>query len=280
MNARAELLPPEPMVPVPYRVVSHAQDTHDTATVALEPVDAALGPWAPGQFNMLWAFGVGEVPISISGGEGSGILHTVRAVGAVTAALCDRRPGDVVGVRGPFGTDWGVDAAAGHDVMVIAGGIGLAPLRPAIRQLVAQRERFGAVAVLVGARTPDELLFRTELEGWRARFDTDVAVTVDRATGGWRGRVGVVTKLVPRAAFEPSNTVALICGPEVMMRFAAQALLDRGVAPGDIRISMERNMQCAVGHCGHCQLMGEFVCQDGPVFSYDRVAPWLRVREL
>lgn len=282
MPAHAELAPAEPMVPLRYRVASRVQETHDTTTLALEPVDRALERFAPGQFNMVWAFGVGEVPISISGDAASDgpILHTVRAVGAASAALCDSRPGDVVGLRGPFGTDWGVDTAAARDVVVVAGGIGLAPLRPAIHHLLSRREQFGAVVVLVGARTPAELLFRTALEAWRARFDTEVGVTVDHATAEWRGRVGVVTKLIARASFEPSNTVALVCGPEVMMRFAAQALLDRGVRPGGIRVSMERNMQCAVGHCGHCQLVDTFVCKDGPVFSYDRVAPWLRVREL
>lgn len=282
MHALADVAQVDALVPVRYRVVDRRPETHDSVTLALEPIDAPLAPFAPGQFNMVWAFGIGEVPISVSGDPSGGgpLFHTIRAVGAVTRALCALEPGGVVALRGPFGTDWGVDTAAGHDVVVVAGGIGLAPLRPAISRLLAQRERYGEVAILVGARSPEELLFREELESWRGRFDVEVGVTVDGATPEWRGRVGVVTKLIPRASFDPANTVAMVCGPEVMMRLTAQALVDRGVAASDVRVSMERNMQCAVGHCGHCQLSGSFVCKDGPVFPYERVVPWMRVREL
>ena len=265
------------MVPVSYRVARRRRETHDTWTLELEPVREALEPLAPGQFAMLYAFGKGEVPISVSRLP---LVHTIRAVGTVTAALCDLRRGDVVGVRGPFGTAWPVEAAEGADVVVVAGGIGLAPLRPAIDHVLAHRERYGRVVVLYGGRSPEELLYTAELERWRGRFDVEVGVTVDQADAGWLGRVGVVTTLVPRADFDPASTVAMICGPEVMMRFAVAALQERGVPAEAIYVSLERSMKCAIGLCGHCQLGPEFICHDGPVFPWDRVEPLLRVREL
>jgi NAD(P)H-flavin reductase len=247
-------------------------------TLELEPAgDAAVGPFAPGQFAMLYAFGKGEVPISVSALP---LVHTIRAVGVVSAALCDARRGDVLGVRGPFGTAWPVEAAEGADVLVVAGGIGLAPLRPVVHHLLAKRERYGRVVVLYGDRSPERLLYTAELERWRGRFDVEVHVSVDQAPAGWHGRVGVVTTLVARADFDPAHTVAMICGPEVMMRFAVAALQDRGVPAKAIHVSLERSMKCAIGLCGHCQLGPEFVCKDGPVFRWDRVEPLLRVREL
>ena len=266
------------MVPVPYRVAARRQETHDSWTLELEPAGGgALEPLAPGQFAMIYTFGKGEVPISVSRLPQ---IHTIRAVGTVSAALCDARPGDVLGVRGPFGTAWPVEAAEGTDVVVLAGGIGLAPLRPAIDHVLAHRERYGNVVVLYGGRSPEELLYTAELERWRGRFDVEVGVTVDQAAAGWRGRVGLVTTLVPGATFDPEHTVALLCGPEVMMRFAAAALIERGVAAEAIHVSLERSMKCAIRLCGHCQLGPEFVCHDGPVFTWDRVEPLLRVREL
>jgi NAD(P)H-flavin reductase len=265
------------MVPVSYRVGRRRRETHDSWTLELEPVREALDPLAPGQFAMLYAFGKGEVPISVSRLPQ---VHTIRAVGIVSAALCDLRRGDVVGVRGPFGTAWPVEAAEGTDVVVLAGGIGLAPLRPAIDHLLANRERYGRVVILYGGRSPEELLYTAELERWRGRFDVEVHVAVDQAAAGWRGRVGVVTTLVPRADFDPDHTLAMICGPEVMMRFAVAALQDRGVPAEAIFVSLERSMKCAIRLCGHCQLGPEFICHDGPVFPWDRVEPLLRVREL
>ena len=271
-----------PMVPARYRVRDSTPETADTTTIALEPLDEPLPDPAPGQFHMLWSFGIGEVPVSVSGDHRSdgALLHTIRSVGAVTAALCRSGPGDVIGLRGPFGSTWGLEDAAGHDVVVLAGGIGLAPLRTAVARLLAERDRYGRVTVLVGARSPADLVFTRDLERWRDRFDAEVEVTVDHADPGWSGDVGVVTRLIPRASFDPENTVALVCGPEVMMRFAAEALVDAGVAPERIRVAMERNMKCAIGHCGHCQLQHLFICKDGSVLPYARVAPLLGVREL
>ena len=267
------------MTPVPYRLGTRVRETADTWTLVYEPVAEAVRP-APGQFTMLYAHGVGEVPISasVAGGVDGTLVHTIRDVGAVSHALAHAEPGAVVGVRGPFGTTWPLDAAAGGDLLLVAGGIGLAPLRPAIRHALAHRDRFGSVSVLIGARTPGDLLFVEEIEAWRG--GVDVGVTVDRAGRGWRGRVGVVTQLVGQAAFDPARTVAMLCGPEVMMTFTVRTLLGQGMAKDRIHLSMERNMRCAVGLCGHCQLGPVLICRDGPVFSYDRLEPLMAVREL
>ena len=267
-----------PMIPVPYRVARRRRETHDSWTLELEPAGGApVEPFAPGQFAMLYAFGKGEVPISVSALP---LVHTIRAVGAVSAALCDARRGHVLGVRGPFGTAWPVEAAEGADVVMLTGGLGLAPLRPVVHHVLAHRERYGRVVVLYGARSPGELLYTAELEHWRGRFDVQVEAAVDQAAAGWRGRVGVVTTLVPRADFDPAHTLAMICGPEVMLRVAAAALRARGVPAEAIFVSLERSMKCAIGLCGHCQLGPAFVCKDGPVFRWDAVEPLLRVREL
>jgi NAD(P)H-flavin reductase len=231
---------------------------------------------------MLYAFGVGEVPISTSGDhDGDGRLtHTIRAVGAVTRALCALEPGAVVGVRGPFGTEWPLDEATGGDLVVVAGGIGLAPLRPAVRHALARRDDYGAVSVLVGARTPQDLLFVHELEAWRGRLDVEVDVAVDAAAPGWHGRVGLVTTLIPGAVIDPPRASALVCGPEVMMTFVVRALVGRGVPLERIWVSMERNMRCAVGHCGHCQLGPTLICRDGAVFPAAAMTRLMEVREL
>jgi NAD(P)H-flavin reductase len=270
-------------LPAAFRVADKQRETADTWTLRLEPADAAADAprFAPGQFAMLYAFGVGEAPISISGfGEDGAVVHTVRAVGAVSAAICAAEPGDVLGLRGPFGTVWPLTDAEGRDVLVIAGGIGLAPLRPVVHELLAHRDRYGAVSVLYGGRSPADLLYASELEAWRGRFDVDVDVIVDVADTDWRGRVGVVTRLIPRAVFDPQSAVAMICGPEVMMRLTALALEDHGMSRDRIWLSMERGMTCATGHCGHCQLGPLFICKDGPVLRRDVVEPLMRVAEL
>jgi len=263
----------DPMRSLPYRVAEVRRDNDDTFTLELTPPSGAAAPFRPGQFNMLYVFGVGEVPISISGDPGrpETLVHTTREVGAVTRAMRGLRVGDAIGVRGPFGTHWPVEAAEGRDIVLIAGGIGLPPLRPALYHVLARRERYGRVVLLYGARTPEDLLFRDELAAWRSQLDLEVHVTVDRATGSWRGNVGVCTPLVKRAPIDPRRTVAMICGPEVMIRAACQELARRGVSPEDTFVSLERNMKCAVGLCGHCQLGTHLVCRDGPVFPYDQV---------
>jgi len=272
----------DPLTPRRFRVLEVRRDTHDTVTMDLAAVDGADLCFTPGQFTMLQAFGVGEVPISVSGDPAHScrLTHTVRDVGGVTRALCAVDPGDVVGVRGAFGRGWQVDDAEGGDVLVVAGGIGLAPLRPAVLAVLGDREAYGRVSVLYGARSPTELLFPEELEWWAGDGAVDVHVTVDHATPDWRGRVGVVTDLVQHARFDPARTLALVCGPEVMMRYVAAALTASGVPPERIRLSMERNMRCGVGLCGHCQLREHLICVDGPVFGLDRLRPLLDTREL
>jgi NAD(P)H-flavin reductase len=270
---------PEPavMAPRPFRVERKSRETYDTWTLELAPVRGEPLQAAPGQFTMLYAFGIGEVPISVSG---SPLVQTIRAVGPVTRALCASRPGTVIGVRGPFGTSWPVEEAKGRDVLILAGGVGLPPVRPALYHVLAHRADYGRVIVLYGARTPEDLVFGKELERWRSRLDVDVDVTVDAAIGGWRGKVGVVTTLIPRAQLDPDETVAFVVGPEIMMRFAARALLDEGVSPDRIWLSMERSMKCGVGLCGHCQYGPFLVCRDGPVFPYAEIEPYLGIREL
>jgi anaerobic sulfite reductase subunit B len=282
MATAPEYVPAVPgaMAPAPYVVRERAQETADTWTLTLEPLAGEEPAVAPGQFVMVYVFGVGEVPISVSGalGRPAPLVLTVRAVGAVTRALCAAEPGDVLGVRGPFGNDWPVAAAAGADVVVAAGGIGLAPLRGVLLHVLERRADYGALVLLYGARTPGDLLYRSELEGWRAAASVDVIV--DAADATWHGKVGVVPQLVSRAAFDPETAAAFVCGPEVMMRFAVQALLGRGIAAERIAVSLERNMRCGVGHCGHCQLGPTLICRDGPVYDYATVTPWLRVRAL
>ena len=273
----------DPMRPEPFEVRHVTKETGDTFTLTLAPVAGAkFRPFAPGQFNMLYVFGVGEVPISISGDPARPeiLVHTIRSVGATTRAMQKLQRGDWVGVRGPFGTAWPVDKAHGHDVVLIAGGIGLAPIRPALYHVLLHRGLYGRVVLLYGARTPRDMLYPKELREWRSRFDVVVDVTVDRATMEWQGSVGVVTKMVQRSPFDPQSAMAFICGPEVMIRYAAQALEQRGTAGSSIFVSMERNMKCAVGVCGHCQFGPWFVCKDGPVFRYDRIERFFGMREV
>ena len=271
-----------PMWPAGYVVGARKVESSDTVTLLLRPAGDPIAPPLPGQFTMLYAFGVGEVPVSVSGiGQDQVLVQTIRAVGAVTRALCAAEPGDMIGVRGPFGTDWQVSTAAGTDLLVVAGGIGLAPLRPVMLAALAARDRGvrGRVVLLVGARSPGELLFPRELETWRRR-GADVRVIVDHGDEGWDGRVGLVTALIQDAVADPARTTAFVCGPEIMMRLSAQALADAGVPARDIRVSLERNMRCGAALCGHCQLGPLLLCRDGPVVSYAEAVPLLAIREL
>jgi NAD(P)H-flavin reductase len=273
----------DPMVPTPFVVHKVRRETADTYTLDLiRPGGGADLAFAPGQFNMLYAFGVGEVPISISGdpARGETLVHTVRDVGRATQAICRLKKGEALGVRGPYGTPWPVAEAAGSDLIIVAGGLGLAPLRPAIYHLLKERPAYGNLELIYGARTPGDLLYRRELERWRGRFDMRVHVTVDSASSDWRANVGVVTNLIGRARFDPPSTTALVCGPGLMMRFTVLELLNHGLTPAQIFVSMERNMKCGVGLCGHCQWGPFFICKDGPVFCYERIKDWFDRREV
>lgn len=271
------------MLARPFLVRRRIRETHDTFTLELDiPAEDGCFEFEPGQFNMLYAYGVGEIPISISGdpGETDCLTHTIRSVGSVSQALTALKPGEYAGVRGPYGMGWPVEHATNRDVLIVAGGIGLAPLRPAICHILNHRESYGKVTLLYGARAPEEIIFWKQLEKWRSRFDIQVLVTVDNATGDWKGRIGVVTTLINNANVDTSSCIALVCGPEIMMRFTLMGLLERDISEQSIFISLERNMKCGIGICGHCQLGPKFICKDGPVFAYDSVKSLFQKREM
>lgn len=243
---------------------------------------AELYAFRPGQFNMLYLPGVGEAAISLSANPRSrnAWAHTIRAAGGVTQTLARLRQGETLGLRGPFGRPWPMQECAGKNVILIAGGIGLPPLRPAIYEFLAQRDQYRQMTLLHGARTAEMLLYGREYADWSAR-GLDIQTTVDRPSPGWQGNVGVVPLLLNRVQMQdPQNTLVLMCGPEVMLRYCALAALHRRIPRANIWISTERNMQCAVGLCGHCQLGPDFICKDGPVFRYDHIAPYLDVEGL
>lgn len=269
------------MVPATMRVRRRIQETSDTFTLVLEP-EGGRFVFEPGQFNQLYVFGVGEVPISISGeaARPSVLVHTIRDVGTVTHALSKLRKGDTVGVRGPYGRGWPMKEAKGKDVILAAGGIGLAPLRPSILHVLANRDDYERVVIFYGARTPEDMLYPKELVKWRSRLDAKVSVTVDRADRSWHGNVGVITQLVSAARTDPGNTIAMVCGPEIMMHYMQIHLARLGVSNESIFVSMERNMKCAIGRCGHCQYGGDFICRDGPVFAFSDIERRFRVRAL
>jgi NAD(P)H-flavin reductase len=273
----------DPMLSHSYLVREISKETPDTFTLRLVPDAEPNGSsFQPGQFSMLWVFGVGELPISISGNpaERNQLIYTVRSVGQATNSLVTQTVGTAVGVRGPFGKGWPIEAARGHDVIIVAGGIGLAPLRPVIYEVLNHRDDYGRLVVLYGARSPHDLLYRKELVSWARQKETQVLVTVDYGGMNWRGHVGVVTTLFKYARLKPSRSIAMVCGPEIMMRFVTLELESHGLSRNDIYLSMERNMKCAVGFCGHCQYGPHFICKDGPVFAYEEMRPLLEKYEL
>ncbi len=275
----------DPFLPELYRVVRTAPEIPDVVTMDIVPVSGKeRAPFAAGQFNMLYVFGLGEVAISMSGDpcDTSRHVHTIRNVGKVSAALARLKEGDVLGVRGPFGTGWPVHEAEGLDVVMVSSGLGLAPLRPAIYHVLNNRERYGRVSILLGFHSPEDLLFLHEFEQWRQRLDIDLLVTVNHADRSWRGNVGAVQglKFIKRANFDPKETLAMVCGTETKMRYMANSLHDAGVPQDHIYISMERNMKCGMGICGRCQFGPEFTCKDGPVLRFDRISHILAVREI
>ncbi|MEU1999383.1 FAD/NAD(P)-binding protein [Nocardia gamkensis] len=268
---------------VPYRVIDRRTQTPDTVTLLLEPVGDAAPHFRPGQFMMLYSFGVGEIAISISGdpaGDDGTLEHTIRAVGAVSAALHGTELGGLIGVRGPFGTGWDLTSAIGGDLVIVGGGVGLAPLRSAVLTALAARSDYRRIVLITGARTPADMLFRDDQRLWPTAGPIEIEQTVDHPAPGWRGRVGFVTEPLAHLTVDPGKTTALLCGPEMMMRFCAQSLLRKGIAAADIQLSLERNMQCGVARCGHCQLGPLLLCRDGPVVDYATAEPLMAVREL
>jgi NAD(P)H-flavin reductase len=271
------------LVPVPFQVKSKKRETHNTYTLDLIPPNEKDFRFLPGQFNMLYSPGVGEVPISISGDPSisNRLVHTIRDVGATTQKLCSLKRGEFVGVCGPYGSSWPVVNGKGVDLLIIGGGIGLAPLRPALYQALIHREQFQNLCLLYGARSPRDIIYYKELQKLRSRFDLQVEVSVDHSMEStWDGCVGPVTKLLNRAVFDPSIARALVCGPEIMIRFVVKSLLLLGLHKSSIFVSMERNMKCAVGFCGHCQFGPYFICKDGPVFSWEKIEKLFPIKEL
>lgn len=228
----------------------------------------------PGQFVMVTVPGVGEAPISISSSpsRSNGRFELcIRRMGDVTGALHRMKPGDVVGIRGPFGHGFPIEQMRGKDLLFAPGGLGLAPLRSLINQVLDERGSFGRVIILYGAKRPAELLFRDELEQWAARDDVELHVTVDRGDETWTGNIGVITTLFPKVTVDPRNTVAVTCGPPIMYRFVLMEMLGKGIPETQIYLSLERRMKCGVGKCGHCQINNLYTCQDGPVFTYAQI---------
>lgn len=270
------------MLPRPFVVRSRREELADCVTLELVALDGDPLLFEPGQFTMLYVHGIGEVAISISGDPAASdsLIHTVRGVGAVSQALCRLSEGDRVGVRGPVGNSWPIERAVGKHLMIVAGGLGLAPVRPIIYWALANRERLASINIIYGTRAPDQILFAQQLLGLSAADRVRVGITVDLADQDWSGQVGVVTDLIPSMLRDPAETVAMVCGPEIMMRFTGQALAGAGVSAEEIFLSMERNMKCGIGWCGHCQLGPHLICRDGPVFPYPAVRDLMSVWEL
>ena len=284
-GVHAPTIAANPWVAHTVRIAEVREEIPGVATYSLEFCDPAIAAsyrFAPGQFNMLYMPGAGECAISLSADPASrnNWAHTIRTAGNVTGLIARLGVGGTLGLRGPFGTSWPTERCAGAEVIIAAGGIGLAPLRALVYAILNDRSRFGPVTVLYGSRFPEALLYPGEYEQWRQRC-ISVELTVDRASADWTGNVGAVPLLVDRLAVaNPANTVLLTCGPEIMMKYTIQAAVRKGVPVENTWVSLERNMQCALGFCGHCQLGPAFICKDGPVFRYDQIEPYLRVEAL
>jgi NAD(P)H-flavin reductase len=264
-------------------VMSRTQESPSIFTLRLRLSDAALQAdyrFAPGQFNMLYLMGVGEVPISIMSdpADRDGIGHTIRAAGRVTQGLARLQAGDQVGLRGPFGRGWPLQEIGGRDVVLVLGGLGCAPAVSVIHYILNRRERFGKLVIIQGVKHAEDLIWREQYDRWAALPNTQVLVAASHGAALWPWHVGRVTEVFGLAQFNPARAAAMMCGPEGMMQAAAENLLQRGLPESRLYLSMERNMQCAVGRCGHCQLGGSFVCRDGPVFGWGQVKDLLAHR--
>jgi NAD(P)H-flavin reductase len=273
----------DPMMTNPVMIRRVTWENDDTFTLTLQLSDSLPEfRFLPGQFNMMYVYGMGEVAISISSDPARrGTLdHTIHRVGTVTTALAHKKKGDFVAIRGPYGSSWPVDVARGKDICLVTGGIGLAPLRPLLYTILRERDAFGRVILLYGGRSPLDLLYRVELEKWGNEHQVETLVTVDRGDSSWKGHIGVVTSLFSYIKLDTRNTIAYVCGPEIMMKYTVDELERRGLSPDQVYLSMERNMKCAVGFCGHCQFGPTFICKDGPVYPLPMVRPLLDRKEL
>ncbi len=272
-----------PMRTHPARIIAIKEEAYAIATYEIEFEDPALKEayqFKAGQFNMLYLPGIGEAPISMSSDPATPqvIGHTIRYAGNLTRAISRLQVGDVIGVRGPYGSAWPLEQIEGDDLCIVTGGIGLAPLRPVIYHVLRHRERYGRVFLLYGARTPDDMLYEDEFESWKQQ-GIQLYLTVDRADPSWRGHVGVVPMLFYLLRLDPKKTTVLTCGPEIMIHFVIYEAMARRIPKERIYVSMERNMKCGVGICGHCQFGPHFVCKEGPVFPYAAIEPFFGVED-
>jgi len=275
---------PTPYLTHPARIIDRRTETagiYTYTTRFIDPVVRREFRFKSGQFNMLYAFGVGEVAISIVSdpAEPETIEHTIRIAGRVTGVIADWKVGDVVGIRGPYGNGWPVEEARRRDVVVITGGLGCAPVVGLINYIFRRREEYGELHILHGVKTPNDLLYRERFDEWRRAPRTRVYLTTDQPDKSWHYKIGVVTELFDELKV-PASSIVMLCGPEVMMRMAAHSLQAKGIADDAIFLSMERRMECAVGLCGHCQYREHFVCKNGPIFSYRTVKELFRVPNL
>jgi NAD(P)H-flavin reductase len=274
-----------PLIPQPADIVDKHVEAKGIFTFRLRFRDEETRKafhFLPGQFNMVYLFGVGEVPISIVSDPSDPDLldHTIRAVGNVTGLMARLKKGEVVGLRGPYGSAWPLEEARGKDVILITGGLGCAPVVSVINYIVNRRESFGALRIFHGVKTPKDLIYRRRIRQWMRYPDTELFLTVDHPDQKWKYSVGVVTNLFSQIKIDPQKSIAMICGPEIMMHFTVKDLLSHGLQADQIYLSLERNMKCAVGICGHCQFGPAFVCKEGPVFRYDRIRRWFNRREI
>jgi NAD(P)H-flavin reductase len=281
-DQKRQLVKTDPMVPVLMKIKKISWETEDIYTLMLEQENEEAFVFKPGQFNMIYAFAKGEAAISISSdpSKNSTISHSIHKIGYVTNALSQLKKGDMVGIRGPFGSSWPVDEARGKDIVFVAGGIGLAPLRSALYHIFRNRKNYGRVTLLYGARTPPDILYRVELEEWSRKHKIEILTIVDRSDSFWKGNVGVVTGLFSYITVDPYSTLAMVCGPETMMKYCIDDLRSLGIPKHNIYLSMERNMKCAIGFCGHCQFGPNFICKDGPVFNYSHVKRIFDIHEM
>jgi NAD(P)H-flavin reductase len=277
------------LVPRPYRVIDKIQEVADIHSLHVVPIDGPLPVFEPAQIGMLGAFGVGEAAISVSSATANADYHayTIRRAGPITGALVDTPVGGVITIRGPFGRPWPLDRIDTGQLLIVGGGLGIAPLRAVIHGAVARLDRLDRVALVYGAKRPDQLVYRSDLAAWE-QAGVEVSLIVDEAAGGWDGAVGVVPSLLgrggdgrgPGVEMDWGDTTAFVCGPDVMMHFTATALERLGMSSDRIWLTFERNMQCGNALCGHCQLGPFIVCRDGPVASYAQVGRFHQVRGL
>ena len=271
------------MVPSTVHVLKIIQEIDETVTLVLDlPSSLTDFYFTPGQFNMLYSFGQGEIPVSFSGNQSINhqIVHTIRSVGAVSQSLVSLKVGQALGIRGPFGQGFPMDRFIGKEVIIVGGGLGLAPLRPVIYFLKDIASKVKKATLLIGAKNPNNLLYSKEVENWKQDKSFEVHTTFDQAPSSYKGPIGLITNLIPRITFNPLETIVLVCGPEIMMKSIAIEFEKKGVNKADIYMSLERNMKCALGFCGHCQLGPDFICREGPVLDYKALESRLRIHEI